>query len=126
MTGHVDNLWITAAECQSIVQHSESEKQSQGSIKRASHRSWIQKKAWDVSQTFLVVCIASEAAQDRANCRRNSKLTCHRFSRRDDGGEDDASCDRLYDDPWDAFSYGVNRALEPPKSIFAKIKNQYS
>jgi hypothetical protein len=97
-----------------------------GPEKRASHRSWRQKKARDVSQTFLVVFIASEGGHCRPPSRGNSKLTCHRFSQRDDGGEDDASCDRLYDDPWDAFSYGVNRALEPPKTIFAKIKNHYS
>lgn len=48
-------------------------------------------------------------------------LTCHRFSQHDDGGEDDASYDRLYDDPWDAFSCGVNRAREPPKT-FCRIK----
>jgi hypothetical protein len=44
-------------------------------------------------------------------------LTYRRFSLRDGDEEDDASCDLLYDDPLDAFSYGVNRAQEPPKYI---------
>jgi hypothetical protein len=49
--------------------------------------------------------------------RCSEPITYRRFSLHDGGEEDDASCDPLYDDPLDAFFYGVNRAQEPPKYI---------
>lgn len=49
-------------------------------------------------------------------------ITYRRFSLRDGGGEDDASCDQPYDDLWDAFFCGVNRALEPPDNFVLQTK----
>jgi hypothetical protein len=56
-------------------------------------------------------------------CLAASHLTCHPFSQHDGDGEDDASYDPPYDDLWDAFFYGVNRAQGPPQNILQKIKN---
>jgi len=95
----VDNLCITRVSCGALKQPTDPPEDE------------AKKRARDVSRALFC----------RQRALAGSNLTCHRFSLRDDGGEDDASYDRLYDDPWDAFSCGVNRAREPPKT-FCRIK----
>lgn len=95
----MDNLCITRVSCGALKQPTDPPEDE------------AKKRARDVSRALFC----------RQRALAGSNLTCHRFSLRDDGGEDDASYDRLYDDPWDAFSCGVNRAREPPKT-FCRIK----
>lgn len=109
-TGHVDNLCITFSHCVVLRQLAELPR----------HRK--KKSSGRLPNSFSSLC-AAQGGQSRPV---RLKLTCHRFSLHDDGAEDDASYDRLYGDPLDAFFYGVNRAQEPPQYILQNLKIHHS